>query len=451
MKTRMTKLSLAVCKELCTFAEDTKEEIMSPIKNTLSLLSFVMCLLIMLVGCNSRPKSLKAIAAETEEDYRLSDEQRMIVRNGNEFSLNLFKKIAENENGKNIFVSTIGMYYALNIINNGASGATQQEICKALNYDIEDMERINKFCRRLIIGQAITAEDLFFGSSSYMRNATLFVAGKDVDIDKSFKETLNHNYFAGVINGEIDAERQSTIDKWCSQQTDGMLNSMPIQQGNGNSADLFVANYFNGRWIQEFDKSDTKEEPFYGGTSSTVQMMNKTEHEKVFCYAKVDDFSLLDIPYVGGYSIFIILPDKVNGLKSVLQSLNIRKVRSAVRQSRSYTYVYVKLPKFEVDYEFKAGQYLKSLGISKLFSNSFELDRIQSQPMKISDISQRTKVILDEDGTRAAAITSASFATLSESMNKTEAYFYADHPFAYIITDPFGNYCFMGTFWGNKE
>jgi hypothetical protein len=27
-------------------------------------------------------------------------------------------------------------------------------------------------------------------------------------------------------------------------------------------------------------------------------------------------------------------------------------------------------------------------------------------------------------------------------------YFYADHPFAYIIADPFGNYCFMGTFWG---
>ena len=105
MKTRMTKLSLAVCKELCTFAEDKKEGIMSPIKNALRLLSFVMCLLIMLVGCNSRPKSLKAIAAETEEDYRLSDEQRMIVRNGNEFSLNLFKKIAENENGKNILTN----------------------------------------------------------------------------------------------------------------------------------------------------------------------------------------------------------------------------------------------------------------------------------------------------------------------------------------------------------
>ena len=281
----------------------------------------VFCLISSVIGCNSQNKSLKAIAAETEEDYQLSDEQRMIVHNGNDFSLKLFKKIAENEKNKNVFVSTIGMYYALNIINNGASGATQQEICKVLNYDKNDMERINNFCRRLIIGQAITSKDLLFGSSSYMRNATLFVAGKDADINKSFKETLNHNYFAGVINGEIDAERQSTIDKWCSQQTDGLLNSMPIRQGDGNSASLFAANYFNGRWIQEFRKNDTKEEPFYGGTSSTVQMMNKTEYEKIFYYAKLDDFSLLNIPYVGGYNILIILPDKVDGLKPLLQSL----------------------------------------------------------------------------------------------------------------------------------
>ena len=35
-------------------------------------------------------------------------------------------------------------------------------------------------------------------------------------------------------------------------------------------------------------------------------------------------------------------------------------------------------------------------------------------------------------------------------MNPTEAYFYADHPFVYIIQDPFGNYCFMGIFWGDS-
>jgi serpin B len=85
-----------------------------------------------------------------------------------------------------------------------------------------------------------------------------------------------------------------------------------------------------------------------------------------------------------------------------------------------------------------------------MFSDSAELNRIQSEPMVIKDIIQKTRVILDEDGTRAGALTSSSFLTLGEVSKPTEAYFYADHPFAYIIEDSYGSYCFMGTFWGNK-
>ena len=85
-----------------------------------------------------------------------------------------------------------------------------------------------------------------------------------------------------------------------------------------------------------------------------------------------------------------------------------------------------------------------------MFSDYSELNHIQSRPMMIKDILQSTKVILDEDGTRAGALTSTSFATLGELLNPTEAYFYANHPFTYIIADPFGNYCFMGTFYGSS-
>lgn len=53
-----------------------------------------------------------------------------------------------------------------------------------------------------------------------------------------------------------------------------------------------------------------------------VNMMNKKEKEKVFSYAKLDDFSMLRIPYVGGYRLYIILPDKDEGLMSLLQSLD---------------------------------------------------------------------------------------------------------------------------------
>ena len=452
MKTRMTKLSLAVCKELCTFAEDKKEEIMSPIKNTLSLLSFVMCLLIMLVGCSVfQKKSVTQIAAETEEDYKLNDEQRIIVSKGNDFSFKIFKKIAESEKDNNVFVSTIGMFYSLNIINNGASGQTQQEICKAMNIAPSDIKAINELCRRFIIGQAKIRENKDYGPSSYMRTATLFQMGEDIDLNNSFQDVLEHDYFAGVIKGNIDSKLQNEINEWCSEQTDGIIDNLPIERKDSETANLLVANYFNGRWIQKFYKEDTKTEPFYSGTCSEVEMMNESEKENLFTYSKLDDFSLLKIPYVGGYRLYVILPEKPNGLVELLQSLDNEKIRDAMHQLKNYTRVNVKLPKFKIDYSFKANDYLKSMGISQMFGKTSDLDRIHTEQMKIAVIKQKAKVILDEDGTRASAITSTSFVTLCSYADATETNFYADHPFAYIITDPFGNYCFMGTFWGNKE
>ena len=411
----------------------------------------VSCLLSILTGCKeSQQKSVLELAAETKENYELKDAQKILVRNGNDFSIQFFKKIAEEEGEKNIFVSTIGLFYSLNIINNGTSGLTRLEICNALNIDTTNIESVNKLCRRLMIGQAKVIEDDFLGSSSYMRSATLFQAGKRVNIDPPFQKVLEHDYFAGIVKGDVDVAQQQKIDKWCAEQTEGLLSSFPVKQNDDESANLLVANFFNGRWVQAFDKEFTKEEPFKGGIGSSVNMMNKTENEKVFSYAKLDDFSMLRIPYAGGYRLYIILPDEIDGLASLLQSLDGEKLRSAISQLKSYDHIYVKIPKFEVDYSFNANNYLTSLGVGKMFSDHAELNRIQSEPMKIGEIVQKTKVILDEDGTRAGAITSSSFITLSETMNPTEAYFYADHPFAYIIQDPFDSYCFMGTFWGDE-
>lgn len=401
-----------------------------------------------LSGCNgTQQKSLPEIAAEAEEEewVTISDD---IINKGNDFSIEFFKKIAEDEGEKNLFVSTIGMFYSLNIINNGASDSTRQEICNAIKIDTTNIEYINKLCRKLMIGQAKVTKDDFHGPSSYMRTATLFQAGKRINIDKTFQDVLEHYYSANIIKGNVDSDCQRKIDEWCARQTDGLLSSFPVKEKDEGSATLMVANFFNGRWVQMFEKEDTKKEPFHGGTSAKVSMMNMTESEKLFSYAELKDFSLLRIPYVGGYRLYVILPKKVDGLKALLQSLDGEKLRTAKGQLKSYDIVYVKIPKFEVEYSFNANDYLSSLGVGRMFTESAELNRIQPEPMIIKDIIQKTRVILDEDGTRAGAITSSSFLTLGEVSKPTEAYFYADHPFAYIIEDPFGSYCFMGTFWG---
>ena len=408
--------------------------------------SLAICMVVLSMGCKDGQQE----PASDETDMS-SQEEKTLIRKGNDFSLKLFQDIAENEQEKNVFISTMGMFYSLNIINNAASGTTRQEICNALGVDTTAIRRINSFCRRQILSQASVTEDDFLGPSSYMRTAALFQAGSSVDINKSFQDILEQYYFARVVKGNIDDAMQQDINRWCQERTEGLISSFPIEQRDAQSAYLLMANLFNGRWVQEFYKEYTKKEPFYNGTSTMVDMMNKTNKEKVFTYTAMKDFSLLSMPYVGDYTLYVILPEKKDGLSALLKSLDEERLRNAISMSKTYDIVHIKLPKFEVSYSFKANEYLASLGIGKVFSNYAELDGVQTAPMKISNITQKTKIILDEDGTRAGAITSGSFVTLSEKTNPTEVYFYADHPFAYIIRDPFGNYCFMGTFWGYEK
>ena len=396
-------------------------------KKSMINFSLAICMIILPMGCKGGLQ--ESASDETDMSYQ---EEKTLIRKGNDFSLKLFQEIAENEQEKNVFISTIGMFYSLNIINNVASGTTRQEICNALGVDTTAIRRINAFCRRQILSQAAVTEDDFLGPSSYMQTAALFQAGSSVDISESFQDILEQYYFARVVKGDMNDTMQQDINRWCHERTEGLINSFPIEQRDAQSANLLIANLFNGRWVQEFYKGYT----------------NK---EKVFTYAAMKDFSLLSMPYVGDYTLYVILPEKKDGLSAVLKSLDGERLRNAIFMLKTYDIVHIKLPKFEVAYSFKASEYFASLGISKLFSNSAELGAAQAAPMKISDITQKTKIILDEDGTRAGAITSGSFVTLSEKMSPTEAYFYADHPFAYIIQDPFGNYCFMGTFWGYEK
>ncbi|WP_254795126.1 serpin family protein [Xylanibacter ruminicola] len=110
---------------------------------------------------------------------------------------------------------------------------------------------------------------------------------------------------------------------------------------------------------------------------------------------------------------------------------------------------YLKLPKFELNFNCITNKWLTSMGIRKVFSRDADFGNVNRE-FYLDRISQYAKVKVDEIGTAAEALTSAVLKVkeMGAVEEKSVVYFYADHPFAYIIADPFGNYCFMGTSWG---
>ena len=82
---------------------------------------------------------------------------------------------------------------------------------------------------------------------------------------------------------------------------------------------------------------------------------------------------------------------------------------------------------------------LKKIGIESAYENRDEFSRIAHE-IYISQINHRAKLEVDEEGSRAAAITEISFETTSVSMEpEEEVNFIVNRPFVFFIRDRSAN------------
>ena len=399
-----------------------------------------------IVHAEERIETVDSLIIEADEDFQLSEEELSLIQKENVFSLNLFQKVAAGEK-KSTFISTIGIHYSLNVLNMGASGTSRQEICNALGIDSTDLGRMNMLSRRVIKGQTKMQKDDLPGLSSNLLTGCALFVKNGVDISKLFTHNFEDYYFGQIVQGNFDDKMQSEIDEWCSNKSDNKITHLPID--HDASSILAIINCFNGKWEKEFSADKTKEEPFSGGRVKTVMMMNDKDNDRRLSYAQRSDYSLLRIPYRGGYAMYVVLPKSGKNLSSVIHGLSLKEFQNAIDNLSHYDIIYLKLPKFEMNYNCITNKWLTSMGIRKVFGRDADFGNLNRE-FYLDRISQYAKVKVDEIGTAAEALTSAVLKVKGEDTgeDKSVIYFYADHPFAYIIADPYGNYCFMGTFWG---
>lgn len=95
----------------------------------------------------------------------------------------------------------------------------------------------------------------------------------------------------------------------------------------------------------------------------------------------------------------------------------------------------ITLPKFEFETEYNLNDAIKALGGESLFSSSADFSGINGrQDLSVSKISHKAKIIVDEEGTKAAAVTGIMMAGSSMQIERP-IQFLADHPFLFFIRD----------------
>ena len=359
----------------------------------------------------------------------------------NEFCWKFFDTLNINDN--TVF-SPYGIHAALSMLANGATGETQAEILRVLNFD--DIDALNTAHKNFYATTKANYRD-----ENVFRSTNLLPVNKQAatrGLNENFRRVVTNDYLSDVrifdFAGNIDRERQK-LARFVAEKTSGMIRDyQPIVDAN-TQAELFNVVYFKGAWQFPFDERSTDTADFtnYDGTKSQVAMMSATFNEEIAYFAD-EKFCGIKLPYTSGAAMFVIMPVDDSLHATELWSNETVEYREsfldALTKSPPFDgKVSVRLPKIMFDHENFIVKNLAALGMKKSFAGDAQFPNIiNGTQLTVGGVNHRAAIVVGERGTEAAAVTEITMLEgVAPNFNHPpqKVYFHANRPYVFVIRD----------------
>jgi serine protease inhibitor len=384
--------------------------------------SMVMVMLILVVKWSSG-------SGQTRPDLQ---SQKSLASAQNSFGFGLFSTLAAKEASENVFISPTSVAFALAMAWNGAAGETRDAMSRALELQGMTPDEVNRASASLMpaLEQADPAVKLHIANSLW--------AKRGLEFKTNFMER-NRQFFKAQITtlDFADPGASATINRWVAQNTAGRIEK--IVDGIDANAILFLVNaiYYKGKWADEFRKELTTQQPFTLGSGKRKQVPMMTQSGR-YQYYETPDFQAISLPYgKKRWNLRIFLPAKGRSLPQFLKGLTASNWDNWMRSFRKRDGD-ILLPRFRVEYESELSDALKALGMAVAFDKSradFSGMIESSERAFINRVKHKTFVEVNEEGTEAAAATSAEVSVTSAQPPVERFRMVVDRPFFCAIRD----------------
>lgn len=392
----------------------------------------LVAILVALIVCSNVPLTT---GSQSQVDPRLTAAT-------SRFALKLYDRIPRGDTSKNTFVSPTSIMLALAMTYNGSYGTTRQAMARALEIDGMSLEEANRAFADLKAMLASTDPKI------QLKIANSLWSRKGFAIKPAFLERNKQYYGAEVASLDFgDSSAVDTINSWVSKNTEGKIEKIINEIGDGDILFLINAIYFKGQWQHEFDKKKTKPDVFTlaGGERKQMPMMSQSES---YFYYKGKNFQSVALPYgKGGVSMYVFLPDEQTGLDQFEQELTPENWDGWMK-SFGLRPGEVTLPRFKVEWEANLNEMLAGLGMEEAFDGRADFSQIAEpvggEKIYISEVMHKSLCEVNEEGTVAAAATSVRMGIASAP--PPPFVMKVDRPFFFAIRDnQTGLLLFMGS------
>lgn len=405
-------------------------------------IALLLAMLLVLTACNNNIKltavNLMAginsndIAPDSLDDSGTDEKIEDIA----DFSVDILERIVESEN---TLISPLSIVSALAMTANGAENETLSQMEEFFGSEIDDL---NEFLHayRLYLPTA----DKYKVS---LANSIWFKDSESLTVEKEFLQTNKDYYDAEVYKAPFDESTKNDINAWVDKHTNGLIQKL-LEEKPPEDSVMYLINAlsFDSEWKSIYKDTSVREGEFTtkNGDKKTVDFMHSTEYG----YIELPHAVGFSKPYVDNRYCFVaLLPDEGLGISDFIKLIDGKTLIDAVK-NQSDDKVYASIPKFTFEYGRELSEVLKDLGIKDAFDADLadfsSLGHSTEGNIFISRVIHKTKIEVDERGTKAGAVTAVEMATGAAAIEEPKVV-NLNRPFFFMIVDSeFNMPIFMG-------
>ncbi|XP_059137002.1 plasminogen activator inhibitor 2 [Peromyscus eremicus] len=388
------------------------------------------------------------------------------------FALSTLKYIEKTNSAQNIFFSPWSISSTLAIVFLGARGDTEQQMANVLHfnevggYDIttgtpenvngcdftQQIQRKNYPDAVLQIQAREKIHSSFKSLSSainmcsgdyLLESANKLFGEKSARFKEEYIQLCKRYYSAepeAVDFLKCAEEARIKINSWVKMQTKGEIPNLLPKGSVDEDTQMVLVNavYFKGKWKTPFQKKLNQLYPFRVNSheSIPVQMMYLREKLNIG-YIKDLKTQILELPYIGDISMFLMLPDEIDdastGLELLESEINFDKFNKWIsKDTMAEDDVEVYIPQFKLEQHYELKSILRSMGMEDAFNkNKANFSGMsQRNDLFLSEVFHQATVDVNEEGTVA---TGGTGAVMTGRTGHGGPQFVADHPFTFFI------------------
>ena len=359
------------------------------------------------------------------------------------FTLESSRRFAADHERSNFLYSPVSLWFCLNTLSDLTAGDSQAQIQAVLGLLSEE----NRDAQRAAVFRSLYWED----DESVCAPAISVWLNRNTALTEPLLARLASAAYSSVFRGTMgEASYDTAFQLWLNEHTRGLLQDSVSDLRFSPDTGLSVCStlYLKSGWTLPFSKEDTAPDTFYSESGElTADYMHSSGAGVVF---RGDGFTATTLELQNGGSVMFLLPEPGLGPEELLNSDEVFRFLFAAKdwEDAQYGTVNLAVPKMDCLSELSLRDALEAMGITDIFDPQkaqFTAELSSDSKLAVSSLQQYARLILNEEGVEAAAITLTSVGGMFVQPGD-EIDFTLNRPFLYAVMSEKEVPLFIGTY-----